>query len=146
MGIKMKNSSGQKLTRKEEGRWKTIPTRKEGAGRSKSQNLGIDPSNMVRGRGQGGPREALVDEVMKRTRYDELSRTVEQLAGQIASAQQNVSTSQRPGPKCYRCGDPGHLANDCRKAGRPGKTLLVETTAADDVFADAEETSTEFAE
>ncbi|XP_026459609.1 uncharacterized protein LOC113360070 [Papaver somniferum] len=65
---------------------------------------------------------------------------------QIASAQQNVSTSQRPGPKCYRCGDPGHLANDCRKAGRPGKALLVETTVADDVFADAEETSTEFDE
>ncbi|XP_026451046.1 uncharacterized protein LOC113351241 [Papaver somniferum] len=43
---------------------------------------------MVRGRGQGGPREALVDEVMERTRYDELSRTVEQLTGQVATLSQ----------------------------------------------------------
>ncbi|XP_026460053.1 uncharacterized protein LOC113360809 [Papaver somniferum] len=282
-------------------------------------NLGIDPSNMVRGRGQGGPREALVDEVMERTRYDELSRTVEQLAGQVetllqrhehrlpptdesnsdgtdddndtenpfagreresriwessfridipefhgsgltpedcidwfsiveevlefkrvpddrvvpivatrfrgraavwwrqlkasriqkgitdteeqlgyrylgglretfqdslnvfdyfsvsevhqralrlekqlsrksiraaigrppassshtASAQQVVSTPKKFVPKCYRCGDPNHLENECRNAERPGKALLTEVNTAADVFADAEEIAAE---
>lgn len=51
---------------------------------------------MVRGRGQGGPREALVEEVMERTRYDELSRTVEQLAGQVATLLQRHERRHPP--------------------------------------------------
>ncbi|XP_026450964.1 uncharacterized protein LOC113351126 [Papaver somniferum] len=224
--------------------------------KEREHEVGIDPSIMVRGRGRSGPHEVLVDEVMERTRYVELSRAVEQLAGQIAtllqrherrrlptdesdtertddddtekpfvervrenlhherdskswesafsveipefhgsgltsedcidwfstveevlefkrvpvarvvplvttrfrgrmlfgggnlkqhafnknaSAQQGVSIPQKSGQKCYRCGDPGHFANDCRRAGRPGKALLVEVDANDDSFAEADE-------
>lgn len=49
------------------------------------------------------------------------------------------NTNQNQVSKCYRCGEPGHKATDCRKpASNKGKNLLLDDNVVDEVVDDAE--------
>jgi hypothetical protein len=43
------------------------------------------------------------------------------------------------GPKCFRCGDPGHRIADCRKRDKYGKGLLIDLGGAFEEQGDEEE-------
>jgi hypothetical protein len=64
----------------------------------------------------------------------------------IPTAGQPSRSGATTGPKCFRCGEPGHRIADCRKGEKFGKGLLVDSGGAFKDQGDGEEHDMEFDE